>query len=247
MVNLTEKELERYDRQIRIKGIGVDGQLKIKNSRVAVIGIGGLGGISSMYLVAAGVGFVKIIDFGRVELSNLNRQLLYSEEDVGRLKVEVAARKLESLNSDVTIEAVNEYVSEDNIGRLIGDVDVVVDGMDNFKTRFIINDKCVELGIPFIHGAVYSFEGRLMTIIPGETPCLRCLIPEPPPEHEIVPVIGPAPGVIGSLEALEAIKVILKIGESLKNKLLVFDGLNLEFHTIPIEKSPNCPTCSKIK
>lgn len=246
-MNLTERELEKYDRQIKITGIGVNGQLKIKNSRIAVVGVGGLGSIASMYLAAAGVGFIRIIDFGRVELSNLNRQLLYSEEDIGRLKVEVAARKLESLNSDITVEAVNEYVSEENVGRLIGDVDVVVDGMDSFKTRLVINDKCVELGIPFIHGAVYGFEGRLMTIIPGETPCLRCLIPEPPPEHEVVPVIGPAPGVIGSLEALETIKVILKIGEPLKNKLLVFDGLNLEFYTIPIEKSPNCPSCSKIK
>ncbi|MEM3644028.1 MAG: HesA/MoeB/ThiF family protein [Nitrososphaerota archaeon] len=245
MQSLSMRELERYDRQIRIMDLGVDGQLKLKDSRVLVVGVGGLGGVAAMYLAATGVGFIRIVDSGVLELNNLNRQIPYSEKDIGRLKVEAAAERLTSLNSDIVIEPIPQMITSENIDALLKDVDLVVDGLDNFEARLLVNDKCVELGIPFIHGAVYSFEGRLMTIIPGKTPCLRCLVPSPPLSHDIIPVIGPVPGVIGCLEALVAVKIITEMGKPFTDKILVFDGLSLEFTSIPISRSPNCPICSK--
>ncbi len=246
MQSLSVRELERYDRQIRISEIGFEKQLKLKNSRVLVAGVGGLGGVAVLYLTAAGVGSIRIVDEGILELNNLNRQIIYSEKDVGRLKVEAAAERLKSLNPDIVVEPIPHKITLENVDELLNNVDLVIDGLDNFKTRFIINDKCVERGIPFIHGAVYSLEGRLMTIIPGETPCLRCLIPSPPPEYDIIPVIGPVPGIIGCLEALEAIKIITGIGKPLTNRILIFDGFNLDFTYLPITKSPRCPVCSKL-
>jgi len=244
MKALSMREIERYDRQIRIRELGVEGQLKLKNSRVLVAGVGGLGGIATMYLAAAGVGFIRIVDEGVLELNNLNRQIPYSEKDLGRLKVEAAAERLKSLNSDITIEPIPEKITSENVDELLRDIDLVIDGLDNFKTRLIINDKCIEYRIPFIHGAIYSFEGRLMTVIPGRSPCLRCLIPSAPPEYDTIPVIGPIPGVIGCLEALEAVKIITGVGKPFTDSILIFDGLNLEFTSIPISRSPRCPACS---
>lgn len=246
MQSLSVRELERYDRQIRISEMGFEKQLKLKNSRVLVAGVGGLGGVAALYLTAAGIGLIRIVDDGVLELNNLNRQIIYSERDIGRLKVEAAAERLKSLNPDMVIEPIPQKITLENVDELLNGVDLVVDGLDNFKTRFIINDKCIEYGIPFIHGAVYSFEGRLMTIMPGESPCLRCLIPSLPPEYDTIPVIGPAPGVIGCLEALEAIKVITGIGKPLTNRILIFDGFNLDFTYLPVAKSPRCPVCSKL-
>lgn len=238
--------MERYDRQIKISELGVEGQIKLKNSRILVVGVGGLGGVAATYLAMAGVGFIRIVDNGILELNNLNRQVPYSEKDVGRLKVEAAAERLKSLNSDIIIEPIPEKISSNNVGGLLKDIDLVIDGLDNFETRLIVNDRCVEFRIPFIHGAVYSLEGRLMTIIPGRSPCLRCLIPSAPPEHDTIPVLGPIPGVIGCLEALEAIKIITGIGKPFTDRILIFEGLNLEFASMPIVKSPKCPACSKL-
>lgn len=246
MHSLSMRELERYDRQIRIAGLGVEGQLKLKDSRVLVAGVGGLGGVATTYLAAAGVGFIRIVDNGVLELNNLNRQIPYSEKDLGRLKVEAAAERLVSLNSDIVVEAIPQKITTENIDWLLKEIDLVVDGLDNFEARFIVNDRCVEIGIPFIHGAVYSLEGRLMTIIPGRSPCLRCLIPSPPPSQDTIPVIGPLPGVIGCLEALEAIKIITNLGKPFTDRMLIFDGLSLEFASIPVARSPNCPVCSKL-
>jgi len=243
---LSVKEMERYDRQLRISELGVEGQLKLKNSKVLVVGVGGLGGIAAAYLAAAGVGYLRIVDSGRLELNNLNRQIPYSEKDVGRLKAEALVERLRLLNSDIVIEAIPKKITTDNVDELLKGVDVVVDGLDNFEARFLINDKCVKFGVPFVHGAVYSFEGRLMTIIPGKSPCLQCFLHSAPPEHDVIPVVGPVPGVIGCLEALEAIKIITGIGELLTGKMLIFDGLSLEFTTILIHRSPKCSVCSSL-
>lgn len=241
---LSGRELERYDRQLRVPEIGVEGQLRLKRSTVLVVGVGGLGGIASMYLAAAGVGCVKLVEDGYVELSNLNRQIPYSEQDVGLSKADTAARRLQSLNSDIVVEAVKQRLTPENVSELLEDVDVVLDGLDNFETRFLVNEACVKKGVPFIHGAVHGFEGRLMTIMPGEGPCLRCLIPETPVVQDVIPVVGPVPGVIGSLEALETIKIISRAGKPLVGKLLVFNGLDFDFFLIPVAKSSKCPVCS---
>jgi len=244
MQALSGRELERYDRQIRISELGVKGQLKLKNSRVLVVGVGGLGGVAATYLAAAGVGHLRIVDGGVLELNNLNRQIPYSEKEVGKFKAEALAERLRLLNSDIGIEAIPKKITHDNVDELLRGVDVVVDGLDNFEARFLINDKCIKYGVPFVHGAVYSFEGRLMTVMPGKSPCLRCFLHSAPPEHDVVPVVGPVPGVIGCLEALEAIKIITGVGELLTGKMLIFDGLSLEFMMIPIHRSPDCPVCS---
>ncbi|MCS6784599.1 MAG: HesA/MoeB/ThiF family protein [Candidatus Caldarchaeum sp.] len=242
---LSGRELERYDRQLRVPEIGLDGQGRLKRSKVLVAGVGGLGGVASMYLAAAGVGFVRLVEDGVLELSNLNRQLPYSEQDLGSLKVQAAAKRLRSLNSDIVVEPVPERITSGNVVELVRGVDVVVDGMDNFETRFLLNDACVELGVPFIHGAVHGFEGRLMTVIPGVGPCLRCLMPELPKVVETIPVVGPVPGVIGSLQALETLKILTGAGKTSAGRLLVFNGLDMDFVAIPVNRSPKCPACGK--
>jgi len=240
---LSEDEIERYDRQLRIPSFGAEAQIKLKKSSVLVAGVGGLGSAAAIYLTAAGVGKLRIVDHGEVELSNLNRQILYSTEDIGRSKVSAASEKLKSINPNVEIEAIKEEITEANVHDLLKGVDVVVDGQDNFKTRFIINEACIEDLKPFVHGAVYAFEGRLMTIIPGKGPCLRCLIPQDPKQVTPVPVFGPLPGIVGVLEALEAIKLLTGVGEPSLGRLLIIDGETLSFYSVDIRRDPNCPVC----
>ena len=247
MNGLSKEDLERYDRQIRIPGFGIEGQLKLQRAKVLVAGLGGLGSPASIYLAAAGVGKLLLIDREVVELSNLNRQILHWDKDVSRRKVDSAVEKLRQLNPNISIEGLAVQINEDNIYDFVKEVDLVVDGMDNFKTRFIINEACVKLGKPFIHGAVYGLEGRLMTIIPRKGPCLRCLIPTEPPEVKPFPVLGATPAVIASLQVIEAIKVLTGIGEPLVGKLLVFDGLPMSFHEVIVKRSPKCPVCSDIR
>ncbi len=221
--------------------------MKLKESTVLVAGVGGLGSAAAIYLTAAGVGKLRIVDHEEIELSNLNRQILYSTEDIDRPKVSVASEKLKAINPNVEIEAVKEKITEANIHDLLEDVDVVVDGQDNFKTRFIINKACIEDFKPFVHGAVYAFEGRLMTIVPGKGPCLRCLIPRDPKQVTPVPVFGPLPGIVGVFEALEAIKLLTGIGETALGKLLIIDGETLSFYKVDIKRDPNCPICGDMK
>ncbi len=239
---LTPGERERYDRQIMIGEIGEEGQKKLKRSRVAIAGGGGLGSPIAIYLAAAGIGMIRIIDHDQVALSNLNRQILHWEEDVGRKKVESAGSKLRKLNSGVTVEAMAETITESNVSRLVQDCDVIVDAMDNLPTRYLLNRCAVERKMPFFHGAVHGFEGRCMTILPGETACLRCLYRGPVPQEKF-PVIGVAPAVIGSIQATEVIKYLVGAGNLLTNRLLLYDGLNMVFNEFAVNRNPDCDHC----
>jgi adenylyltransferase/sulfurtransferase len=245
MVMLTPSERERYDRQIMIGEIGQEGQGKLKSSRVVIAGAGGLGSLIATYLTAAGIGMIRMIDRDQVALSNLNRQILHWEEDIGRNKVDSAKTKLRSLNSAVEIEAIAEIITEANASQLVKGCDVIVDAMDNLPTRYTLNHCAIEKKIPFFHGAVNSFEGRVMTIIPGETACLRCIYRGPVPEEKF-PVIGVAPAVIGSIQATEVIKYLLGIGKLLTNRLLIYDGLTATFNEFTINKNPDCDHCGTL-
>lgn len=242
---LTPKERERYDRQIMIGEIGQEGQEKLKRSRVVIAGAGGLGSPIATYLTAAGVGRIRVIDHDRVSLSNLNRQVLHWEEDIGNQKVDSVRTKLSRLNSEVKIEAIAETITEDNVSRLVDGCDGVVDAMDNLPARLILNRSAIEKRIPFFHGAICGFEGRAMTIIPGETACLRCMVRGPVPQEKF-PVIGVTPGVIGIIQATEVIKYLLGIGRLLTNRLLIYDGLNITFNEFIIKKNPDCDHCGSL-
>ncbi len=239
---LTKDELERYDRQIMMRGFGEEGQEKLKRAKVIIAGSGGLGSPASIYLAAAGVGTIRIVDHDRVELSNLNRQVLHWDKDIGRSKVDSAAEKLSQLNQGVKIEPVGETINEANISQLVAGFDLIVDAMDNLPTRYLLNKAAIENNIPFIHGAVYGFEGRAMTIIPGKTACLRCVYRKPIPQEKF-PVIGVTPAVIGCIQATEVIKYIVGIGKLLTDRLLTYDGLNMKFMEFKVKKDPNCEHC----
>jgi adenylyltransferase/sulfurtransferase len=239
---LTPSERERYDRQIMIGEIGQEGQEKLKRSRVVIAGAGGLGSPIAIYLTAAGIGRIRMIDHDQVTLSNLNRQILHGEEDIGRKKVDSARTKLRSLNSAVEIEAIAETITEGNVSQLVEGFDVIVDAMDNLPTRYILNRCAIQKNIPFFHGAVNGFEGRVMTIIPGETACLRCMYRGPVPQEKF-PVIGVAPAVIGIIQATEVIKHLVGIGKLLTNRLLIYDGLKVTFSEFTVDKNPNCDHC----
>lgn len=244
-MSLTLEELERYDRQIRVFGFGIDGQKKLKSSTVLVAGLGGLGCPASLYLAASGIGKLILVDKERVELSNLNRQILHWSPDIGKLKVESIAEKILQLNPNVNVEPIALEISKDNVDDLVMKADVVVDGLDNYKTRFILNDACVSQGKPFVHAAVHGLEGQLLTVLPGKGPCLRCVFPSEPPQQTIVPVLSVTPGVMATLEVMEVVKLIAGLGKPCSDKLLIFDGYEMKFHEIKVERSPNCPVCSK--
>jgi len=241
---LTKDEQEKYARQIMLKGFGLTGQEKLKKARVFIAGAGGLGSSSATYLAAAGLGTLRIVDYDKVELSNLNRQVLHWPEDIGRKKVGSAKDKLKKLNPQVAVEAVEEKITQANISRLIAGCDLIVDAMDNLPTRYLLNKVAIEKNIPFFHGAVYGFEGRAMTVIPGKTACLRCVYRGTIPE-ETFPVIGVTPAVIGCIQATEVIKYIVGMGQLLANRLLIYDGLNMKFTEFKVEKDPNCPHCGQ--
>jgi len=242
---LTREEKERYDRQIIMRGFGEEGQEKLKQAKVIIAGGGGLGSPSSIYLAAAGVGTIRIVDHDRVELSNLNRQVLHWDKDLGRNKVDSATEKLKQLNQGVKIEAIEETINETNVSKLTAGFDVIVDAMDNLPTRYLLNKAAVEHRIPFIHGAVYGLEGRAMTIIPGKTACLRCVYRGFIPQEKF-PVIGVAPAVIGCIQATEVIKYITGIGKLLTDRLLVYDGLSMQFLELTVKRDPDCEHCGHL-
>jgi len=242
---LTKDELGRYDRQIMIRGFGPEGQEKLKRAKVFIAGAGGLGSAAATYLTAVGVGMLRIVDHDRVELSNLNRQVLHWQEDIGKGKGDSAARKLGKLNPEVKIEAIDEMITEANIYQLVAGFDLIVDAMDNLPTRYLLNKVAVEKNIPLFHGAVHGFEGRALTVIPGETACLWCVYRGVTLEGKF-PVVGVTPAVIGCIQATEVIKYIVGIGQLLTNRLLVYDGLNMKFAEFKLKKDPNCPHCGEL-
>jgi molybdopterin/thiamine biosynthesis adenylyltransferase len=238
---LDQSELIRYNRQLIIPDFGEEGQRKLKDSHVVVAGIGGLGCVSATYLTAAGVGHITIVDADVVELPDLNRQILYGEGDVGKKKVTVAERKLSRLNSRVEISPIFAKITEENVLSIIEGARVVVDGLDNSATRLVVNSACVKRKIPYIYGGVSRLRGMVTTIIPGQTPCLACFRPE---GAGGLGVLGVAPAIIASLQALEAIKLLIGRSPSLAGKLLLFNGDDLKFRVYDIEKNENCPVCS---
>ncbi len=248
-MEFTEDQLQRYSRHIILPEVGEKGQIKIAKAKVFIVGAGGLGSPVGYYLTAAGVGVIAIVDNDNVELSNLQRQIAHSVRTIGNPKVESAKNTFESLNPDVNINAIKQRLTKDNILDLIRDYDIVVDCSDNFATRFLVNDACVMLKKPLITGAIFKFEGQLTAVIPGNGPCYRCLFEEPPPPGVLpspqgVGLLGVVPGVIGTLQASEVLKLIIGKGEILKGELLIYNALKTSFRKVKVPKNPECPVCS---
>ena len=244
----TNEQLERYSRHIILQEVGVKGQKKLLNASVLIIGAGGLGAPAALYLAAAGVGTIGIVDADEVDLSNLQRQVIHTTNDVGKAKVKSAAETMEAINPDVTVKTYRTFVDSSNIMDLIKDYDFIIDGTDNFPAKFLINDACVMAEKPFSHAGIIRFKGQLMTYVPGEGPCYRCVFKNPPPKDAVptckqAGVIGAMGGVIGSLQAMEAVKYIIGKGDLLTGKLLTYDALKMEFHTIKLPKDDHCAVC----
>jgi molybdopterin/thiamine biosynthesis adenylyltransferase len=246
----TNEQLERYSRHIILKEIGVKGQKRLLNARVLIIGAGGLGAPAALYLAAAGVGTIGIADADVVDLTNLQRQVIHTTEDIGKKKVDSAAETMRQINPDITVNAYYEYVSSANILKLIEGYDFILDGTDNFPAKFLINDACVMVKKPFSHAGIIRFKGQLTTVIPGVSPCYRCIFRNPPPKDAVptckqAGVIGAMGGVIGSLQAMEAIKYITGAGELLTGYLLTYDALTMEFRKIKLPpRGKGCAVCS---
>ena len=249
-LKFSEEQIERYSRQIILPSVGGAGQKKLLQAKVLVVGAGGLSSPSIYYLAAAGVGKIGIVDSDKVELSNLHRQILYATVDVGKQKTERAKERVASTNPDVEVVTYPVRLSSENALEILEDYDLIVDGSDNFPTRYLVNDACVLLEKPLFHGAFFQFEGQAMTIIPGEGPCYRCLFPEPPPPGAVpscqeAGVLGALAGVIGLIQTTEAIKYILGLGELLVGKLLIFNALTMSFREVRVPKEKNCPICGE--
>ncbi len=249
--SLSPEKRTRYSRHLLIPEIGEDGQLKLLDSRILIIGAGGLGSPASLYLAAAGVGRIGIIDADIVDETNLQRQIAHSLDTLGTPKVDSAKRTIEALNPDVQVVTYRERLTSENVDRILADGwDLIVDGADNFPTRYLVNDASVWHGIPVVHGSIYRFEGQVTVFKPHEGPCYRCLFPEPPPA-ELAPscaeggVLGVLPGIVGSLQTNEALKLAVGIGEPLVGRLLLFDALATEFSEVRVERNPDCPVCGE--
>jgi adenylyltransferase/sulfurtransferase len=227
-----------------IRGFGTEGQLKLKNTRVFVAGVGGLGCPVCNYLAVAGFGHITIADLDVVDLSNLNRQILHWDQNIGQPKVKSGKEKLDQINPEIEISVFQGRIDEGNVEELTKGHDIIIDAMDNFPTRFLLNRAALKHGIPFIHASVWGLEGRITTVVPGKTPCLECVFPHAPPK-ELFPILGATPGVLGCLQVTEAVKVILGIGKTLEGRLLMYDGEYMEFQEIPIERNPKCKACGK--
>lgn len=249
-MDLSNQEITRYSRHLIMPEVGIEGQKKLKNARVLCIGAGGLGSPLALYLAAAGIGTLGILDFDVVDFSNLQRQVIHSEKTVGTPKVESARDRLLELNSDTNIVTYNEMLNSDNAMDIMKDYDVVVDGTDNFATRYLTNDACVLLGIPNVYGSIFRFEGQVSVFDAKRGPCYRCLYPEPPPPG-LVPscaeggVLGILPGVVGTMQAAEVVKLVIGEGEPLIGRLLFIDVLTMEPRILKLRKDPDCPVCGE--
>ena len=248
MIDFTDEQIERYSRHIILPEVGGVGQAKMLEARVLLIGAGGLGSPAGYYLAAAGVGNLGIVDFDTVDLSNLQRQIMHSTERIGQLKTESAKKTIKALNPDVNVKLYNERLTSANILDIFDDYDYILDGTDNFSTRYLINDACVMKDKTNIHGSILRFEGQATVFKPKVGPCYRCLYPEPPPPG-LVPncqeggVLGVLAGIIGNIQAAETLKMILGIGKPLIGKLLLYDALNTDFRKLNLKRDPNCPVC----
>lgn len=247
-VVLSPEQQRRYSRHLLIPEVGSEGQKRLLDASVLFIGAGGLGSPALLYLAAAGVGRLGIVDFDVVELSNLQRQVVHSSDRIGRRKTESAAETIRGLNPDVTVVQHDEMLTEDNVARLIDGYDLVVDGTDTFETRYALNDAAVRAGTPVVHASVFRFEGQLTVFAPFDGPCYRCLYPTPPPPElapgcSVAGVLGVVPGVMGLLQATEAVKVLLGIGDPLVGRLLIYDALDASFQEVQLRRDPDCPAC----
>ncbi len=248
MYDFSEDQLERYSRHILLKDVGVEGQEKLLAGKVLVIGAGGLGAPIALYLAAAGVGTIGILDFDTVDLSNLQRQVIHFTPDVGKAKVDSAKEKMQALNPDVKVITYRQRLDASNIREIIREYDFVIDGVDNFPTKFLINDACVMEGIPFSHGGILRFDGQTMTVIPGQTACYRCVFKEPPPAN-LVPtcseagVLGAIAGMLGTIQAAEALKYLTGVGSLITDRLLIFNAKDMRFRESKFKKNHNCGVC----
>jgi adenylyltransferase/sulfurtransferase len=243
-------EIARYSRHLVLPEVGVEGQQRLRDARVVVVGAGGLGSPLAIYLAAAGVGRIGLVDFDVVDLSNLQRQVLYGTEDVGRSKLELARRRIAALNPHVSVDSHSVRLTSENALEILGDYDIVLDGTDNFPTRYLVNDACVLLGKPNVYGSIYRFEGQVSVFGAAGGPCYRCLYPEPPvagsvPNCAEGGVLGVLPGTIGTLQATEALKLILGQGQPLVGRLLLFDALEMRFRDLKLRRDPQCPVCGE--
>jgi len=241
---LTDKEKTRYNRQIIFSGWGEEGQKKIKQSTVFIAGAGGLGSPVAIYLAVAGVGYLRICDCGEAELSNLNRQLLHSDEDIGKNKAFSAKETIAKINPHVKVENLSDKIERENITQLVDDAQIIVDCLDNFPTRHILNEYAFKAGLPFVHAGVFGMSGQITFIHPPETPCLYCIFPGSPPS-EVFPIVGAAAGVIGTIEAIEVLKYLTGKGSLLKNRMLFWDGELMTFQEVALQKDPKCIVCGK--
>ncbi|MBW2484005.1 MAG: HesA/MoeB/ThiF family protein [Deltaproteobacteria bacterium] len=250
MTDFTDSQLERYSRNIVLPEMGLKGQERLLKAKILIIGAGGLGSPAALYLAAAGVGTIGIADYDEVELSNLQRQIAHTTNDINRTKVESAAEKMRAINPDVMVRPHLESLSGDNIREIIKGYDFIIDGSDNFPTKFLINDACIFANIPFSHGGVLRFDGQTMTILPGKSACYRCIFTKPPPQDAVptcsqAGILGAVAGMLGTIQAAEALKYVLGIGELLTNVLLTFDAKTMEFNKITISKQKNCLICGE--
>lgn len=248
MKEFTEERLERYSRHILLKDVGVEGQLKLFDAKVLIIGAGGLGSPAALYLAAAGVGTLGIADADCVDLSNLQRQVIHHTPDIGKPKVESAAEKMRAINPDVEVRTYHEFVRAANIRQIVHDYDFVIDGTDNFAAKFLINDACVLEGKPFSHGGILRFNGQTMTVVPRKSACYRCAFSGPPPAG-VVPtcseagILGAVAGMLGTIQAAEALKFITGVGQLLTDSMLVFDAKDMDFEKVHFKSNPRCKVC----
>ena len=250
MIDFTDSQLERYSRHILLQEVGIEGQEKILAAKVLIVGAGGLGSPAALYLAAAGIGTIGIVDYDEVEISNLQRQIAHFTKDLKTAKVDSAAEKMQAINPDILVNKHLASLCADNIRDIIREYDFVIDGSDNFPTKFLVNDACIFENIPYSHGGVLRFEGQTMTVLPGKSACYRCVFPKPPPA-DVVPtcsqagILGAVAGMLGTIQAAEALKYVLGLGEPLTDALLTFDAKTMDFHKVRLKKQKNCPICGE--